>query len=212
MSNVKKVFIADDHAIFREGLKRLIAKTDDFVVTHEATDGLEVLGKVLEHDFDLVILDISLPGRSGLEILMDIKKYRPKLPVLIVSMYPAEQFAVRAYKAGASGYLTKGGPAEELFDALQRIARGKRYVSQAFAEALADGLEIESEKPLHDELSIREYQVLCKIAAGIKPQQISDELGMGVKTVGTYRFRILSKMHMKCNAELTRYVLEQNLS
>jgi len=119
---------------------------------------------------------------------------------------------VRAYKAGASGYLTKGGPAEELFDALQRIARGKRYVSQAFAEALADGLEIESEKPLHDELSIREYQVLCKIAAGIKPQQISDELGMGVKTVGTYRFRILSKMHMKCNAELTRYVLEQNLS
>ncbi len=212
MSNVKKVFIADDHAIFREGLKRLIAKTDDFVVTHEATDGLEVLGKVLEHDFDLVILDISLPGRSGLEILMDIKKYRPKLPVLIVSMYPAEQFAVRAYKAGASGYLTKGGPAEELFDALQRIARGKRYVSQAVAEALADGLEIESEKPLHDELSIREYQVLCKIAAGIKPQQISDELGMGVKTVGTYRFRILSKMHMKCNAELTRYVLEQNLS
>lgn len=209
---MKKVFIADDHAIFREGLKRLIAKTDDFVVTHEATDGLEVLGKVLEHDFDLVILDISLPGRSGLEILMDIKKYRPKLPVLIVSMYPAEQFAVRAYKAGASGYLTKGGPAEELFDALQRIARGKRYVSQAFAEALADGLEIESEKPLHDELSIREYQVLCKIAAGIKPQQISDELGMGVKTVGTYRFRILSKMHMKCNAELTRYVLEQNLS
>ncbi len=209
---MKKVFIADDHAIFREGLKRLIAKTDDFVVTHEATDGLEVLGKVLEHDFDLVILDISLPGRSGLEILMDIKKYRPKLPVLIVSMYPAEQFAVRAYKAGASGYLTKGGPAEELFDALQRIARGKRYVSQAVAEALADGLEIESEKPLHDELSIREYQVLCKIAAGIKPQQISDELGMGVKTVGTYRFRILSKMHMKCNAELTRYVLEQNLS
>ena len=209
---MKKVFIADDHAIFREGLKRLIAKTDDFVVTHEATDGLEVLGKVLEHDFDLVILDISLPGRSGLEILMDIKKYRPKLPVLIVSMYPAEQFAVRAYKAGASGYLTKGGPAEELFDALQRIARGKRYVSQAFAEALADGLEIESEKPLHDELSIREYQVLCKIAAGIKPPQISDELGLGVKTVGTYRFRILSKMHMKCNAELTRYVLEQNLS
>ncbi len=212
MLNVKKVFIADDHAIFREGLKRLIAKSAQFVVTDEASDGLEALRKVQEDDFDLVVLDISIPGRNGLELLLDIKKSRPKLPVLIMSMYPAEQFALRAYKAGAAGYLTKGGPAEELFDALQRIAQGKRYVGQALAEALADGLGNENARSLHDELSIREYQVLCKIASGIKPQQIAEELGMGVKTVGTYRSRILQKMRMKSNAELTRYVLEHGLS
>ncbi len=209
---MKKVLIADDHAIFREGLKRLIAKTVDFVVSHEAADGIEALKKVQELEFDLVILDISIPGRSGLEVLMDIRKIRPKLPVLIMSMYPAEQFALRAYKAGAAGYLTKGGAANELFDALSRIALGKRYVSQVLAEALADGLGGDNEKPLHDELSIREYQVLCKIAGGVKPQQIADELGMGVKTVGTYRARILQKMRMKSNAELTRYVLENSLS
>ncbi len=209
---MKKVLIADDHAIFREGLKRLVAKTGDFMVTHEAADGIEALRYVREIDFDLVILDISIPGRSGLDVLMDIRKFKPKLPVLIMSMYPEEQFALRAYKVGAAGYLTKGGAADELFTALRRIAAGKRYVSQALAEALADGLGSEIEKPLHDELSLREYQVLCKIANGVKPQQVADELGMGVKTVGTYRARILQKMHMKSNAELTRYALEHGLS
>jgi len=212
MINMKKVLIADDHAIFREGLKLVIAKTVDMEVTDEATNGLEALRKVQENDYDLVILDISMPGRNGLEVLADIKRAKPKLPVLIMSMHPEEQFAMRAFKAGASGYLTKGGPSQELIEALQRISLGKRYVSTALAEVLADGLGSDSDRPLHDELSIREYQVMCMIANGIKPHQIADKLGMGVKTVGTYRTRVFKKMHMKSNVELTRYVLENGLS
>lgn len=212
MPNVKKVLIADDHAIFREGLKRVIARTVDMEVTGESANGIEALRMVQENDYDLLILDISMPGRSGLDVLADIKRCKPKLPVLIMSMHPEEQFALRAFKAGASGYLTKGGPSQELLEALQRLALGKRYIGPALAEALADGLAGDSQRPLHDELSIREYQVMCLIANGVKPQQIAEDLGMSVKTVGTYRARIFKKMRLKSNAELTRYVMENNLS
>ncbi len=211
MINVKKVLIADDHAIFREGLKLVIAKTLDMEVADEAENGFEVLSKVQSNDYDLVILDISMPGRSGLDVLADIKRLKPKLPVLIMSMHPEEQFALRAFKSGSSGYLPKGGSSHELINALQKISLGKRYLSPALAELLADGLGANSDRPPHDELSIREYQVMCMIATGIKPQQIADELGMGVKTVGTYRARIFKKMHMNSNAELARYVLEHGL-
>jgi len=208
---MKKVLIADDHTIFREGLKQFIARTVDMVVADEAENGQEVLGKIQANDFDLLILDISMPGRNGLDILADVKKIRPKLPVLVLSMHPEEQFALRAFKAGASGYLTKGSPPHELYAALQRIAMGKRYVSADLAEALADSLGADNGRSLHEDLSNREYQVMCLIAAGQKPQQIADALAMSVKTVGTYRARIFKKLNIKNNAELTRYALENDM-
>lgn len=204
----KKVLIADDHVVFREGLKQVIAKTVDMMVADEVENGAEVLRKVEENDYDLVILDISMPGRNGLDILADLKRIKPKLPVLILSMYPEEQFALRAYKIGASGYLTKGNSSQEILEALQKISLGKRYISHQFAEVLADGL---GDRPLYENLSSREYQVMCMIAIGDKPQKIAKDLSMSVKTVGTYRLRIFKKLNIKSNAEITRYATEQRL-
>jgi DNA-binding NarL/FixJ family response regulator len=211
MNFIKKILIADDHAIFREGLKQVIAKSVDMTVADEVESGHEVLRKIKDHDYDLIILDISMPGRSGLDVLTDIKKIKPKIPVLILSMYPEEQYALRAFKAGASGYMTKGSAFRELLEALQKIALGKRYISAALAEVLAEGLGMDSDQPLHERLSQREYQIMCMIAAGHKPLKIAQELAMSVKTVGTYRFRILKKMNMKSNVELTRYAMETGL-
>lgn len=208
---MKKVLIADDHAIFREGLKQVIAKTVDMVIADEAENGQEALRLVLNNHYDLVILDISLPGRNGLDILVDIKRAKPKLPVLMLSMHPEEQYALRAFRSGASGYLAKGGPSCELLDALEKVSLGKRYITASLAEALAEGLGTNNEQPLHEGLSIREFQVMRLIATGTKPQQIAEELSMGIKTVGTYRARIFKKMNMKSNAELTRYALENGL-
>ncbi|MCJ7558077.1 MAG: response regulator transcription factor [Gammaproteobacteria bacterium] len=209
--NTKKVLIADDHMIFREGLKQVIARTVDLSVADEVGNGLDVLRKVRENSYDVVILDISMPGKNGLEVLADIKQINPKLPVLILSMYPEEQFALRALKCGASGYLTKGSSSKEILDALHRVVMGKRYISPSLAEALADGLGVDSDRPLHETLSAREYQVALMISAGKKPVQISAELAMGVKTVGTYRTRIFRKMNIKSSAELARYAAEHNL-
>lgn len=211
MTLIKKVLIADDHAIYREGLKLIIARTVDMVVADEAENAQEALRKIQDGDFDLVILDISMPGRNGLDLLADIKRAKPKLPVLILSMHPEEQYAIRAFKAGASGYLTKGSPLHDLFTALQKVSLGKRYVSASLAEALAKSLERDCNRPLHEALSIREQEVMCLIVAGKKPQQIAADLAMSVKTVGTYRDRILKKMNMKSNAELVRYVLEDGM-
>jgi DNA-binding NarL/FixJ family response regulator len=208
---MKRVLIADDHAIHREGLKLLISKTVDMVVTDEAENGQEALKKIMEGDFDLVILDISMPGRNGLEVLSDIKRAKPKLPVLILSMHPEEQYALHAFKAGASGYLTKGSPSPELFDALQKVALGKRYITPSMADAMAERLATTDNRPLHETLSIREYQIMGMIAAGEKPQQIAKELFMSVKTVATYRTRILTKMNMKSNIELARYAMEHKI-
>jgi two-component system, NarL family, invasion response regulator UvrY len=208
---MKRVLIADDHAIFREGLKQVIAKTVDMAVVDEAENGHEALSKVQTNEYDLVILDISMPGRNGLDMLTEIKRVNRRLPVLVLSMHPEEQYAARAFKAGAAGYLTKGRPTSELLDALQKISLGKRYVSASLAESLAGNLAGEGTRLPLDELSIREYQVMCLIAAGKKPQQIADSLALGVKTIGTYRARILKKMNMKSNADLTRYVLENGL-
>jgi two-component system, NarL family, invasion response regulator UvrY len=208
---VEKILIADDHAIFREGLKQVIARAMELAVADEVESGSEALRKVQNNDYDLLILDISMPGRNGLDVLADIKRLKPKLPVLVLSMHPEEQYAQRAFKAGASGYLTKGSPASELVIALQKVTQGKRYVSASLAEALAGDLAKESVRPAHLELSIREYQVMCLIAAGNKPRQIAEDLALSVKTVGTYRARILLKMNMKNNAELIRFVLENGL-
>jgi DNA-binding NarL/FixJ family response regulator len=180
-------------------------------VADEVADGREALSKIRNHDYDLMILDISLPGRSGLEILAEIKTLRPKLPVLILSMHPEEQYALRAFKAGAAGYLTKGSSAQELLAALDKISLGKKYVSAALAEALADRLGGDGPSLPHEQLSDREFQVMRLIAAGATPKKIAEDLMIGIKTVNTYRVRILQKMDMKCNADLTRYAIQQQL-
>lgn len=208
---MKKILIADDHAIFREGLKQIIARTVDMEVAGEAADGQEVLRKVRENDYDLVVLDISMPGRSGLDVLTEIKSLKPRLPVLILSMHPEEQYAVRAFRAGAAGYVTKGSPPQELVEALEKVALGKKYVSPSLAEALADSLDHPDQKEPHMELSNREYQVLCMIASGKPVGKIAEELSLSVKTVSTYRTLILRKMNLKNNAEITRYAIQNSL-
>lgn len=211
MKNILKICIADDHAIFREGLKQIIAGTANMVVAGEAADATEMLDKVRQGDYDLAILDISLPGRSGLDILIEIKALKPKLPVLILSMHPEEQYALRALKSGASGYLTKGSSSQELLAALRKISLGKKYVSDSLAEALACRLGADTDRPLHEQLSDREFQVMRMIAAGTTPKRIAEQLMISIKTVNTYRTRVLQKMNATCNADLTRYALEHSL-
>lgn len=211
MKNILKICIADDHAIFREGLKQIIAGTTNMVVAGEAADSSEMLEKVRQGDYDLAILDISLPGRSGLDILVEIKAMKPKLPVLILSMHPEEQYALRALKSGASGYLTKGSSSQELLAALQRISLGKKYVSDSLAEAMACRLGADNDRLPHEQLSDREFQVMGMIAAGTTPKKIAEQLMISIKTVNTYRTRILQKMNATCNADLTRYALEHRL-
>jgi two-component system, NarL family, invasion response regulator UvrY len=210
MINLIRILIADDHGIFLEGLKQVIEKTANMTVAGEAADGQEVLSKIRNNEYDMLVLDISMPGRSGLDILKEIKSIRPRLPVLILSMHPEEQYAMRSLKSGASGYLTKGSSSQELVTALQKIASGKKYVSPVIAELLASRLGAHDGPP-HERLSDREYQVMRMIAAGATPKEIAGELMVGIKTVNTYRVRILEKMDMKCNADLTRYTIQRDL-
>jgi two-component system invasion response regulator UvrY len=206
-----KILIADDHAIVRQGLKQILAETPDMVVADEASNGQEVLNKVWEKEYDVVVLDISMPGRSGLDVLKQLKSQRPKLPVLVLSMYPEEQYAVRMLRAGASGYLTKQSVPDELIMAIRKVSLGRRYVSSSLAEKLASNLEIEAEKLPHETLSDREYQVMCMIASGKTVKEVADGLFLSVKTISTYRSRILEKMKMKSNAELTHYAIKNKL-
>jgi two-component system invasion response regulator UvrY len=206
-----KILIADDHAIVREGLKRIVAETADMVVADEATNGHEVLDKVSNNEYNVVILDISMPGRGGVDILKQLKGQRPHLPILILSMHPEEQYAVRVLKAGAAGYLTKESAPDELITAIKRVSSGRKYVSSSLAEKLAFDLERDTELSYHETLSDREYQVLCMIASGKRAQEIAEELCLSVKTVSTYRSRILEKMKMKNNAELMRYAIKHEL-
>lgn len=206
-----KILIADDHAIVREGLKQIVAETSDMVVADEASTGHEVLDRVRDDEYDVVILDISMPGGDGLNILKQIKHERPKLFVLVLSMHPEEQYAVRVLKAGAAGYLTKESAPDELITAIRRVARGGKYVSSTLAEKLAFDLEHDTMQPLHKTLSDREYQVMCMIASGKRVKEIAEELCLSVKTISTYRSRILEKMDMKNNAELTHYAIKEGL-
>jgi two-component system, NarL family, invasion response regulator UvrY len=210
MSTIK-IIIADDHMIFREGLKMVIATTANMTVAGEASTGQELLQKVQENDYDLVVLDISMPGRNGLDTLAELKTMRPKLPVLVLSMHPEEQYALRASKCGASGYLTKGNPTSELLDALQKLALGKKYVSADLAEAMVSCLGEPTPTEIQHSLSNREYQVLCMIASGKPVGKIGEELSLSVKTISTYRTHILRKLNMQNNSELTRFAIENNL-
>ena len=206
-----RILIGDDHAIVREGLKQIVAESSDMAVAGEAANGQEVLEQVSKNDWDLVLLDIAMPGRGGLDILKQLRRERPELPVLMLSMYPEEQYAVRALKAGASGYLTKESAPEELIAAIRKVSQGGKYVSSSLAEKLAVYLETDHEKPVHEMLSDREYQVMLMIASGKTVKQIADELSLSVKTISTYRSRTLRKMEMKNNDEITYYAIKQAL-
>ncbi len=206
-----RILIADDHTIVREGLKQILAEMSDTVITDEASNGQEVLHKVWNNDYDMVLLDISMPGRSGLEILKQLKSDKPYLKILILSMHPEEQYAVRALKAGAAGYLTKESTPNELINAIEKISAGKKYVSSSLAETLACHLETAFDKPLHETLSDREFEVMRMIASGKTVKEIAEELSLSVKTISTYRTRILEKMIMKNNAQLTHYTIQNKL-
>lgn len=206
-----RILIADDHVLIREGLKKILKTAPEMVVIAEAGDAREVIQAIKSNELDVVVLDISLPGKSGLELLKDIKLDHPKLPILILSMHPEDRFAVRALKAGAAGYVTKESAAEELIKAIRKVIQGRKHVSAALAEKLAFNLEADTERPPHEELSDREYQVLCLIAAGKTVRQISEELYLSMSTVNTYRARILQKMNMKTDAELIRYAIQNQL-
>jgi len=206
-----KILIADDHPVFRRGLKQIIAETTDMVVAGEATNGWEVLSTVSTGDYDLVLLDISMPGKDGMDVLTQLKKERPALLVLMVSMHPEEQYAVRALKAGASGYLTKESAPDELIVAIRKVSTGRKYVSSALAERLAALLQEDAEVLPHEVLSSREYQVMCMIASGKTLKEIAEELSLSIKTISTYRSRILEKMKMRNNAELIHYAVKNRL-
>jgi len=211
---LKRILIADDHPVVRKGLREILSESCDTVVTEEASDGQEVLDKIRKkgQEFDVVLLDISMPGRSGLDILKQLKSERPDLPVLILTMYSETQYAVRALKAGASGYLTKESLPEELMKAIRMVSRGRKYVNSSLAEKLAFDLELGTEKPLHETLSDREYQVMCMIGLGKTGKDIAEELSLSVKTISTYRSRILEKMRMKSNGELIHHVIRNRLA
>lgn len=205
------VIIADDHPIVRQGLKQILSEEPDFAMLGEAQNCHEVLELIRKQDWDIIILDITMPGRGGLDVLREIRHERPKLPVLILSIHPEDQYAVRALKAGASGYLTKESAPKDLVQAIRKILRGGKYVSPTLAEKLAFGLESDAEKPLHEALSDREFQVMLMIASGKTTSAIAEEMSLSIKTVSTYRARILEKMGMKTNADLTQYVFRNRL-
>lgn len=206
-----RILVADDHAIVREGLKQILAETSDIVVGGEASDGNQALKQARTGTHDLVLLDIAMPGMNGLEVLKQLKSERPDLPVLMLSMYPEEQFAVRTLKAGASGYLTKQSAPNELIAAIRKVCGGGKYVTSSLAENLAAYLESDSDRPPHELLSDREYQVMLMIASGKTVKMIAEELSLSVKTISTNRSRALRKMGMKTNAELTYYAIKHSL-
>lgn len=208
---VIRVLVADDHPLLRSGVKEVLAQEPDFAVPVEAEDSQQVLNRVEEHDWDVLVLDITMPGRSGLDVLREIRHKRPNLPVLILSMHTEEQFAVRAIKAGASGYVTKANAPSELVHAIRKVVTGKKYVSPSLAEALAGAIESDPGRPLHEVLSDREFQVMCKIASGKTVSEIAGDISLSVKTVSTYRARALEKMRMRTNAEFTRYAIQSGL-
>ena len=206
-----RVLVADDHTIVREGLKQILSDTPDIEVADEAANAKEVITKVSDSDYDLVLLDISFPGRSGVDVLKQLKCLKPKLPVLILSMYPEEQYAVRSLRAGASGYVTKESASDELIAAIRQVTKGKKYITTSLAERLVFELEKDYGDQPHEILSDREYQVMCLIASGKTVKEIAEALSLSVKTISTHRSRILRKMAMRNNAQLTHYAIKHGL-
>ncbi len=208
---MSRILIADDHAMVRAGLRQYLEEDSSIKAVGEASTGRETLDQLRAAKWDLVILDINMPDRSGLDVLRHIQSSHPEVRVLIMSGFPERQYAVNVLKAGASGYLPKDSPPEDLLKAVRTVLAGRRYVSATLAEILVSDLDNDADKPLHARLSEREFQIFCKLAAGAAVSAIAAELCLSVKTVSTYRTRILEKMSFKANADLTSYALRNGL-
>ncbi len=206
-----KILIADDHSVVRRGLKQILLEGFPNAHIEEVGDAEDLIKQVIKHSWDVVISDLSMPGRSGLDALQQIKQLHPSLPVLILSIHPEEQYALRVLKAGASGYLSKDLAPDELVIAVQKVMLGKKYITPTVAEKLASILDQDSDKPLHEHLSDREFSVLKMLATGKSVSEIAETFFLSVTTVSTYRARIMTKMNLKNNAELTLYAMEHNL-
>ncbi|SFW15399.1 response regulator transcription factor [Nitrosovibrio sp. Nv17] len=205
------ILIVDDHAIVRQGLRQILLESSEAAAIGEAHSGSDAIRQIREGSWSVVILDISLPDRNGIDILKQIKKECPKTPVLMFSMHDEGLYAIRALKAGASGYLTKHSAPDELMTAIRQVMRGRKYLTSTLAEAIADSLGVDHERSPHEMLSEREYQTLCLIASGKNLTTVAEEMRLSVKTVSVYRARLLEKMRLKNNAELTRYAIEKGL-
>ena len=206
-----RVFIADDHAIVREGLKQILAESPDVIVAGEADNGLDAIKLFRKAKCHVILLDISMPDRSGIDVLKQVKKENPDIAVLMLSMHREDQYAIRSLKAGAAGYLTKQSAPRELVTAIRQVAAGQKYVSAALAQELASAIGDDHDTPLHDTLSDREYQTLTMIASGKTVSAIAEELSLSVKTISEYRARLLIKMKLKNSAELTHYAIKNRL-
>lgn len=206
-----RIVLVDDHTIFREGLKRLLMDEGDFSVVAEACNGPDALTAIRTHKFDVLVLDISMPGRSGLDLIPSIRSEKPLLPIVVLSMYPAEQYAVRAFEAGASGYVTKDMDAVELVASIRKVVQGKRYFSPQVAERVMDNLDRVHGQLPHRDLSSREYEIMRLIVQGVRLTEIGKQFFLSVKTVSTYRARILKKIGITTNAELVQYALRHKL-
>jgi two-component system, NarL family, invasion response regulator UvrY len=208
---MKKILLVDDHEVVREGVKKILAEQSGTITFGEASTASEALKLVREQDWDVAVLDLSLGGRSGLEVLKELKQIRPQLPVLILSMHSEEQYARRAFKAGAAGYITKDSPRAELVKAVNKVMGGGRYVSAAIAEKLIFDISGGTDRAPHETLSDREFEVMRLIASGKTVGEIAEMLSLSDRTISTYRARILEKMGMKTNAELTHYAIQNKL-
>ena len=207
-----RILIADDHALVRKGLKQILLEEYPSAIVEEVNDGEGVIKKSISNEWDIIISDLSMPGRSGLDVLKQVKQNLPKLPVLILSIHPEEQYAIRVLKAGAAGYLSKDAATEELVEAVQRVLQGRKYISPSIAEKIAEYLGHDSsDKAPYEFLSNREFDVFTRLASGKTVSEIADQLSLSATTVSTYRSRILEKMNMRTNAELIRYALENKL-
>ncbi len=206
-----RVLIADDHAIVREGLKQILSDIPDMVVVDEAVDGEDALRKARTDDWDVLVLDLAMPLRNGFDVLEQVHSEHPELPILVLSMHAEELYAIRVLKSGASGYLTKESTPFELVKAIQKVMSGGTYVSNSLAETLAQRLDTDSDRPLHESLSPREFQVLYLMASGKTTTEVADDLSLSVKTVSTYRSRVLSKLNLTNNSQMIRYAIHHHL-
>lgn len=206
-----KILIADDHSVVRKGLRLILTEEYPHAQIDEVADAVDLLKKVSKETYDVIISDISMPGRSGVEIIKEVKDFAAKTPLLVLSVHAAEEYAVRAIKAGASGYLTKDSAPDELIKAVEYILRGKRYITPEISELLADAYGDNLDKPAHENLSNREFEVMKFIAAGKSISEMAESLSLSVNTISTYRARILEKMHMHTNTELIKYAIEHKL-
>lgn len=206
-----RILIADDHPIVRQGLKQIISETDDLVVAGEASTGQEVLEKISKFEYDVVLLDVSMPGGTGMDILKKFKTLRPNLPILVISIHPEKEYASRMFKLGVSGYLKKDSAPEEILDAVRRICRGKKCITSSLAEILVGDYSTNTERPPHESLSNREYEIMRLIASGKTAKDVAKELSLSKKTVHTHRSHILKKMNMKSDSELIYYAAHNQL-